>query len=538
MEEYGSALEYSPPWEEGPAKEPLERPQEWAVPSFPATDLSLEFGGRSGGAKEEKVTLLHRLVKKIMLMPIVASAAVITLVFSATGYDPLGEDFLSHDAHEHHSDYDEERGNSGGGEKGGKGSEIPLNIYEDAFINVTYVPTGDGFTSSETGEDGMREAREWVESVGGDPDSMVYLRTEEVYAGYELSDDAIVVGDGDNIDNLYVAQGTLTKLYKNIAYFEAYEKGGQPQDIAGQEPSDNELEGFPIWVTHVPSGESYYPYETGRLGLEEAKDWLRSIGGDPDTLEFVSFKRDDKYEIDDGVLSHFIITYAYYEAYGEGEPVGDAFPALSNMDPDFAGEYAYEKMGSEIFVRFLTTDNNVSAYVLAGEAWQDRYGATEGYVQGCTYDRDQNTLTLSGIQEPDLILDVNQMGNGFKIRLVGENSLGGIVVWGAEYAGSVTFCGSGTLHVGQNGLLLRGECSESCVMVERYVTIEIDSPNPIVILDTTIGDDPIRLQRPMQMVGGSMIYDDWSDYGNGIYVRSFAIVLDDSAGSLLLTQNP
>lgn len=328
MEEYERYSEYSHAKDEEPVREAKNMPQEWVTTADPCEEMQKEFGGKSGGRKEQQASGRLRLIKRVAFVPVAASVTAVTIVFSAMGYDPLGEDVFERDAYEQQDEPGQGTGDKDADHPRGQGDNNPepryAEIYEDAYACVTYVPTGETFTSSEMGKEGMDQAREWVKNVGGDPNSMTFLYKEEVYVGYELSDDAIPIGDVDDIDNMYLAQGTMTKIYKTYAYYEAYERGAQNgtsqenngqgnwQDETGNSPYI--IEGLPICVTYLPTGESYYPTESGKAGIDEAREWLTEIGGNPDSIEYVDFKREEKYEVNDGVLNHYIITYAYYEA--------------------------------------------------------------------------------------------------------------------------------------------------------------------------------------------------------------------------------
>lgn len=64
------------------------------------------------------------------------------------------------------------------------------------------------------------------------------------------------------------------------------------------------------------------------------------------------------------------------------------------------------------------------------------------------YDISTNTLTLDNFTGE--VLEVNLMGNGFTINLIGENHLDELIMWGAGYGGSVTFTGTGSLTLNED----------------------------------------------------------------------------------------
>ncbi|MBR5769123.1 MAG: hypothetical protein IKX98_03335, partial [Clostridia bacterium] len=127
------------------------------------------------------------------------------------------------------------------------------------------------------------------------------------------------------------------------------------------------------------------------------------------------------------------------------------FPTLGNLNPDFAGDYAWSGTGtanSEEYVRLVPAGGSSYTFLVAGGAWKSM-GAVVGTDPNASYDKESNTLTLSNFK--GAVLDMNLMGNGFTIKLEGDNSIDQLMLWGAMYAGSVTFTGDGTLTLGSGG---------------------------------------------------------------------------------------
>ena len=63
-------------------------------------------------------------------------------------------------------------------------------------------------------------------------------------------------------------------------------------------------------------------------------------------------------------------------------------------------------------------------------------------IEGVTYDKNTNTLILNNV-DTDMVLSTNEMGKDFKIKLVGENNISGIVI----EEGNLTIVGDGSLTV-------------------------------------------------------------------------------------------
>lgn len=96
---------------------------------------------------------------------------------------------------------------------------------------------------------------------------------------------------------------------------------------------------------------------------------------------------------------------------------------------------------SSAFVILKNGDTLHSLYISEGcDADAIIYGAP-----GAEYDFSSNTLTLTDVEYD--VLMTNQMGDDFKVELVGNNILHTMLVYGMGYGGSVIFTGSGTLYI-------------------------------------------------------------------------------------------
>lgn len=204
-----------------------------------------------------------------------------------------------------------------------------------------------------------------------------------------------------------------------------------------------------------------------------------------------------------------------HPSYNTVERADNAFPVLGNLEPDFEGKYAWSGEGSEEYIRLLYPDESAHVYLEMGSVWAS-FGTYDSdgqfipnrvsTVPNARYDADSNTLTLENFTAS--VLDVNLMGNGFTIRLVGENRLDQLTVWGAGYGGSVTLTGSGSLTVNENGsapggvgIQINGEWSQSCLMIDRGVTLDVYG-NPAIMIGATSMSKAIYYLKPLRMTGG------------------------------------
>ncbi|MBR6426777.1 MAG: hypothetical protein IKS28_03015 [Clostridia bacterium] len=149
--------------------------------------------------------------------------------------------------------------------------------------------------------------------------------------------------------------------------------------------------------------------------------------------------------------------------------LGIGFPNLPNLEPNGYVSFMDYGILNEEYVMF-ETGRSEPIYMWAGTA----YGSREEIIEGASYDRENNVLTLTDFHGEDVILNVNLMGNGFTVCLNGENTLGEILVWGFYYGGSLKFIGNGSLTVNKNsdyefGIYLQAEYSESCLMIDSEV---------------------------------------------------------------------
>ena len=81
-------------------------------------------------------------------------------------------------------------------------------------------------------------------------------------------------------------------------------------------------------------------------------------------------------------------------------------------------------------------------------AFQDNQ--PKGELAGAVYDRDTNTLTITNLDKPDFLLEINAMGDDFKINVVGECSLSRISVWGWGWGAGLTITGDGHLTLNES----------------------------------------------------------------------------------------
>jgi len=202
----------------------------------------------------------------------------------------------------------------------------------------------------------------------------------------------------------------------------------------------------------------------------------------------------------------------------------DRFPELDNLEPN--GSVPGYGVLNEEYIMFYDDSGN-KEYVYAGTKHTDN-GAVIAEIDGVSYDYDTNTLTLTDYTGDNL--EVNLMGNGFTLRLVGDNHLQSVMVYGFYYGGSLLITGTGSLGVNENdigdfSIMLEAEKSQTCLMIDNTVTV--NTLGPVLVFDTTM-DNPILVLTPSVIEGGVVEkMEEYEEDGQTYYSYWIHCVEDD-----------
>ena len=202
----------------------------------------------------------------------------------------------------------------------------------------------------------------------------------------------------------------------------------------------------------------------------------------------------------------------------------DDFPKLNNLDPDWNGNYAWNEYGLSEYFIIITDKKGNTVPIISGEI----YGYAEDSYEGAEYDKNTNTLTLTNCTAKKI--ETNLMGNGFTIKLVGDNTVDFMEIWGAMYGGSLTLEGDGSLTItGKNnpddyGIQLDAERSQTCLMIKKGVTLDIKADYAVVIGSTTM-DDAVYWSDSLEMFGGKE--------GDGEFILYNVTVTDPNTGDVV-----
>ncbi len=154
-----------------------------------------------------------------------------------------------------------------------------------------------------------------------------------------------------------------------------------------------------------------------------------------------------------------------------GLPIGgdSSYPNLPNLEPGGTSPDGFRRDPQILRIDGEGMDDFESIY-------QPDQGVGPVNTNSLSYDPSSNTLTLNNFRGYELQLD--NLGNGFKIRLVGKNILeNGIHIQGNYLGASIHFTGDGYLYLNSTtnhaGLYVRGIYSPTCVMIDSTVTMDL-----------------------------------------------------------------
>lgn len=115
-------------------------------------------------------------------------------------------------------------------------------------------------------------------------------------------------------------------------------------------------------------------------------------------------------------------------------------------------------------------------------------------VEGISYDRASNTLTIENYNNTKNRIAMNMMGDDFKINIKGENHIGELVSYGDGWGGSITLTGNGTLYINEDksyetAIYMNAENTKSVLTVGSECSVYVYSGlNAIVSSSNTTSD--------------------------------------------------
>ncbi|MDO4846510.1 MAG: S-layer homology domain-containing protein [Clostridiaceae bacterium] len=130
-------------------------------------------------------------------------------------------------------------------------------------------------------------------------------------------------------------------------------------------------------------------------------------------------------------------------------------------------------------------------------------------VNGVSYNKASNTLTLNNYKNKKAGISVNMMGDDFTINVVGECEIAMIWAWGDGWGGSVTVTGTGTLTVNELGtcraaVVLNAEHTASNFTVDSGVTVTLYGEEGVFVSSSNLIDD---VDDIVTAVSGQELFD-------------------------------
>ena len=120
-------------------------------------------------------------------------------------------------------------------------------------------------------------------------------------------------------------------------------------------------------------------------------------------------------------------------------------------------------------------------------------------VEGISYDRASNTLTIENYNNTKNRIAMNMMGDDFKINIKGENHIGELVSYGDGWGGSITLTGNGTLYINENkyyetGIYMNAENTKSVITVGPECNVYVYSGRNAIVSSSNTTSDIIKAE--------------------------------------------
>lgn len=119
-------------------------------------------------------------------------------------------------------------------------------------------------------------------------------------------------------------------------------------------------------------------------------------------------------------------------------------------------------------------------------------------IDGMSYDRESNTLTLNNYKSSTTVIVTNMMVDDFKINLVGDNEIGSIGSYGDAWGGSINISGNGSLVINADksddyGIAFFAEGTNSVLSVADTCNVTIYSGSKAVVYTSdNLTNKPIK----------------------------------------------
>lgn len=174
-----------------------------------------------------------------------------------------------------------------------------------------------------------------------------------------------------------------------------------------------------------------------------------------------------------------------------------AVPAYAANNGPNSGENAWS------YIQVLYPASNTSEYIYACDNIKAN-GIETSQVNGITYDKSANTLTLKNFKDKNAVIDCNEMGDDFTVKVSGSNEILYLRTWGYGYGGNLNIKGTGKLTINKNktgvgAIGIQAEGSASKINVGYNVNLELynaeDMADGVFLIEaTTLPEKAIMIQ--------------------------------------------
>lgn len=167
-------------------------------------------------------------------------------------------------------------------------------------------------------------------------------------------------------------------------------------------------------------------------------------------------------------------------------------PAKGENGPCDTGDWAFA---------YISVGNDGDSSNPQGE-YKTIYSASSkdiSKVEGISYDRASNTLTIENYNNTKNIIATNMMGDDFKINIKGENHIGELVSYGDGWGGSITLTGNGTLYINENksyetAIYMNAENTKSVLTVGPECNVYVYSGRNAIVSSSNTTSDIIKAE--------------------------------------------
>ena len=167
-------------------------------------------------------------------------------------------------------------------------------------------------------------------------------------------------------------------------------------------------------------------------------------------------------------------------------------PAKGGNGPCDTGDWAFA---------YISVGNDGDSSNPQGE-YKTIYSASSkdiSTVEGISYDRASNTITIENYNNTKNRIAMNMMGDDFKINIKGENHIGELVSYGDGWGGSITLTGNGTLYINENksyetAIYMNAENTKSVLTVGPECNVYVYSGRNAIVSSSNTTSDIIKAE--------------------------------------------